>query len=72
MLSRERYMIKLYSTNCPKCKALEMKMGKKGIEYEVHTDMEEMKRLKFAAAPILEVDGQYLDFSKAIKWINAQ
>ena len=39
-------MITLYSTHCPQCKALEMKLNKKKIEYTICDDQEEMKRLK--------------------------
>ena len=66
-------MITLYSTHCPQCKALEMKLNKKNIEYTICDDQEEMKRLKFSSAPILKVDDEtYLPFAAAIKWVNAQ
>lgn len=66
-------MITLYSTHCPQCKALEMKLNKKNIEYTICDDEAEMKRLGFKAAPILQVDeGKYLPFTDAIKWVNAQ
>lgn len=63
-------MIKLYSTNCPKCRALEMKLDRAGIQYEVCNDLVEMTRRDFASAPILETDDGLLDFSEAIKWVN--
>ena len=65
-------MIKLYTTHCPQCRTVEMKLDKKNIEYEVCDDVEVMKQLKFASAPVLEVDGKYYNFSDAIKWVNAQ
>ena len=63
----------LYSTNCPKCKVLEMKLKKKNIDYSVFSDVEAMMEMGIKAAPILELDdGQRLDFNTAIKWVNAQ
>ena len=35
--------IKLYTTHCPQCKALEMKLNKKSIEYTTNDNIEEMK-----------------------------
>ena len=64
-------MLKLYSTNCPKCKVLETKLKQKNIDYEVCTDIDVMKSLKIMSAPILETeDGNRLDFTNAVKWVN--
>ena len=62
-------MIKLYSTNCPKCLVLEAKLKGKNLQYTKITDISEMEKLGFASAPILEVDGKTLDFGAAYKWI---
>ena len=69
----EKYnMLELYSTNCPKCKVLETKLKQKNIDYEVCTDIEKMKSLKIMSAPILEMDdGNRLNFTDAVKWVNA-
>ena len=65
-------MLKLYSTDCPKCKVLETKLKQKNIDYEVCTDIEKMKSLKIMSAPILEMDdGNRLNFTDAVKWVNA-
>ena len=65
-------MLKLYSTDCPKCKVLETKLKQKNIDYEVCTDIEKMKSLKIMSAPILEMDdGNRLNFADAVKWVNA-
>lgn len=64
-------MLKLYSTNCPKCKVLETKLNNKNISYEVCTDIDKMRSLKIMSAPILEMeDGSRLDFTDAVKWVN--
>ena len=64
--------IKLYTTHCPQCKALEMKLERKSIQYSTCDDVTEMKKLGFASAPILKVDDKYYSFSEAVKWVNAQ
>lgn len=63
--------IDLYTTHCPKCKALEMKMAKKNVQYTEHTNVDEMIAMGFSSAPVLIVDGVKYTFSDAIKWINA-
>lgn len=63
--------IKLYTTHCPQCKALETKLTKKNISYEEIDDQEVMKSLGFKSVPMLQVDGQTYNFSQAIKWVNS-
>lgn len=63
-------MIKLYSTHCPKCEILETKLNQKSIQYEECNDVEEMLSKGIETVPILEVDGQMLDFGKAVRWVN--
>ena len=65
-------MIKLYSTHCPQCRALEMKLDKANIEYEVCDDVEIMKARGFKAAPILETEDGIFNFAQAIKWVNSK
>ena len=61
-------MVTLYSTNCPKCKALEKQLNKIGIEYETITDKDLMINKGISSAPQLEVDGEMMDYMKAIRW----
>lgn len=63
-------MVILYTIDCPKCKILEKKLSQANVEYEVCKDRDEMKRKGFDFMPILEVDGQTMDFGKAVKWVN--
>lgn len=63
-------MITLYTTHCPKCKVLETKLAKKGIEYQENTDIDYMTSLGIMSVPVLEVDGELLDFVKANNWVN--
>lgn len=64
-------MIKFYSTNCPRCHVLQKKLDSKNIQYEIHTDTQEMIDLGLVNAPAIELEnGQLLDFMKAVEWIG--
>jgi len=65
-------MIKLYSTHCPKCKVLTMKLQAKNIDFTEIDDVEVMKALGFKSAPMLSVNGTLLDFSAALNWVKEQ
>lgn len=60
----------LYTIHCPKCKVLEKKLTSENIKFEINENIEDMMNKGFKTAPILEVDGEFYDFSQAIKWIN--
>jgi hypothetical protein len=62
----------LFTTNCPKCKILEKKMDDKKLNFKLETDVTELIDMGFTTAPVLKIDNDYLDFGKAIKWINKQ
>lgn len=62
----------LWSTHCPRCKVLTLKLQQKGIEYTENTDMEQMKEKGFKEVPKLEVDGVVMDFKTAVEWIKEQ
>jgi len=61
----------LYSTHCPRCVVLEEKLEDADIEFELIEDQNIMQEKGFMSAPMLEVDGQVMDFVKANKWINS-
>ena len=66
-------MIVVYSTGCPQCKALEMKLSKKNINFTICEDKEKMAELGMKSAPALQVEnGPLMSFSEAIKWVNSQ
>lgn len=62
----------LYSTGCPKCQVLKKKLDAAGINYTIESDIEIMKDKGFLQVPILEVDGKYMNFTEANKWIGEQ
>jgi glutaredoxin-related protein len=63
----------LYSTHCPRCKVLELKLKQKNIEFEENNNVEEMTAKGFKEAPKLEItDGTIMDFKQAVDWIKEQ
>ncbi|MFR3452902.1 MAG: glutaredoxin family protein [Coprococcus eutactus] len=60
----------LYTTHCPKCMVLEKKLKSKNIEYTENTDTDLMISKGFLSTPMLEVDGNIMDFKAANTWIN--
>ena len=66
----EEKQIILYSTGCPKCQVLTKKLNTAGVKYEVKTDVDEMLSLGIKSAPVLSVDGNLMDFSKAVQWVS--
>lgn len=61
----------LYSTHCPRCLVLEEKLEDADVEFSIVEDENAIKDKGFLSAPILEVDGECMDFSKAVKWVNS-
>lgn len=62
-------MVVLYSTHCPKCKLLEKQLNKQNIEYKVIDDKDVMIAKGFQSAPKLEINGEILDYTMALKWV---
>jgi len=64
--------VKLYSTNCPKCHVLETKLTQKGVKFDTITDFDVafLRDKGFMSAPVLQVNDEFMDFSKANGWIN--
>ena len=59
-----------YSTHCPKCKVIETKLKRAGLEYTEVDNVEEMLGLGIRTAPMLKVDGKMLDFSEANRFLK--
>lgn len=62
--------MRLISNGCQKCKILEKKLNENGLKYEKSNNIQELITLGFKTIPMLELNGEYLDFGKAIKWIQ--
>lgn len=61
----------LYTTGCPKCKVLKSKLAEKNVEYQENTSIEDMQKLGISLVPVLSVDGELMDFTKAVKYVNS-
>ena len=61
----------LYSTHCPRCEVLEEKLKSKGIEYVEENSVEVMQEKGITSVPVLEYNGELLDFINAVKLINS-
>lgn len=64
------YVITLFSNNCSKCIVLERKLKNVGIEFVKETDLSEIIDKGFLSLPVLKVDNEYLDFSKALAYVR--
>ena len=62
--------VTLYSTHCPQCMLLEKQLKQKGIKFDVCDDVAKMLALGFSSAPILSVNGNYMRFAEALKWVR--
>lgn len=63
-------MVVLYSTGCPKCKVLEKKLVKEGIDFSLSNDIDKLIEKGYQSAPILEVDGNFMEYKQAVDWIK--
>ena len=60
----------MYTTHCPRCRVVEMKLKQKNIDYIECADIDEMKKLGIVSAPYLKIDDKLFNFSEAVAWIN--
>ena len=60
----------LYSTGCPRCNILKKKLDVKNVSYTEFADKEQMVSMGFSEVPVLSVDGEQMNFTAAIEWIN--
>ena len=65
-------MIIFYTTGCPRCHVLESKLNSKNISYEMCSDKNVMINMGLTAVPVLEVDGNRMEFKQAVDWINKE
>ena len=60
----------LYSAHCPCCEALEKRLRQAEIEYTVISNTEQILALGITHVPVLEIDGQQMNYPAAIRWLN--
>lgn len=63
-------MITLYSNHCPCCEVLEKELAKAVIPFDTCADVEKMLSMGFTHLPMLDVNGQLLNYPNALKWIK--
>lgn len=65
--------IKLYSTGCPKCNVLKMKLKTKHLDYKEFSDVDMLQEMGLQSVPYLQIDDdELMDFTAANAWINKQ
>ena len=60
----------LYSTKCPMCNVLEKKLIQKNITFEEINYVNIMKSKGILSVPVLEVNGNIMNFKEAVNWVN--
>lgn len=64
----------LYSTGCPKCHVVEMKLAKANVNFDIISDVDAIvtfgKAHGIASAPILDTGTEVLDFTGAVNYIR--
>lgn len=64
--------IVLYTTSCSKCKILEKKLDDAKIKYIRVEDIDLMVAKGMLSTPMLEVNGEMMNFMAAINWVNGR
>ena len=62
--------IVLYTIGCPKCRVLEKKLEDAGVKYTKVEDIHLMMAKGMMSTPMLEANGDIMDFAEAINWVN--
>ena len=60
----------LYSNDCPKCRVIESKLKAQNVEFEKTDNFEKLISLGYKTLPLLEVDGEIMDFKSANDWVE--
>lgn len=60
----------LYTIHCPGCEILKKMLIKKNIECMEVTDIDVMTEKGLMSVPMLEVDGEIMDYKQASDWIG--
>ncbi len=60
----------LYTTHCPMCKMLRLKLDKANIKYEICDDVDLMISKGYRKAPMLEVEGNVMSLKEALTWLE--
>lgn len=61
-----------HQAGCGMCRAVEMKLKQKGIDFESCTDIDSMIAKGIKGTPTLEVDGHRYVKKECLDWINSR
>ena len=64
--------VTLYSTGCPKCNVLKLKLKEANIQYDEISNVDIMIQKGFMSTPMLEIDNKILNYNESINWINSR
>lgn len=59
----------LYTTGCPRCKALKQALDECKIEYTECTNISTMQELGIESVPVLSVDSNLIGYNEAVTWV---
>ena len=60
----------LYTTHCPKCEVLKKKLFAAGIEFAEIDDKDIIASKNVDCVPVLEINGETMDFAAAVEWLK--
>lgn len=58
----------VYSSGCAKCVVLEELFRQRRIKFDIVSDIKILEGKGFKQFPMVEVDGELMDFGVAFKW----
>lgn len=62
--------ITVYTTGCPKCRILKQMLDSLELPYTENDDIKAMQDLGIQSVPVLEVDGDRMDFNAAVRYLT--
>lgn len=65
-------LVILYTSGCGKCIVLQRKLEDAGISFKRETDLSKLVKNGILNLPILEVNGEMYNFSRALKFIQGE
>lgn len=63
-------MVKVYSTGCPRCNVLKIKLEQANIPFEIVDDLDFLIKKGFQSVPVLDTGKDLLEFASAVEWIK--
>lgn len=67
---KQTWIVLYAQPGCPMCQMLKRLLDKAKISYIVEEDLTALKYLNMIHVPVLVVDGQYLKYPEALRWVK--